>query len=136
MPLNLLPRHYPTDGQPPDWNKHAGWMVIAARLRGLDAFVLSHAILRALWAEERDISEAAVRIAIADDNGYDGAALQAMEGSAEVRAAYAADTAEAERLGVFGAPTFVLDGERFWGQDRLDFVDRALAMRAAARPAA
>ena len=136
MPLNLVPRHYPADGQPPDWNKHAGWMVIAAQLGGLDAFVLSHAILRALWAEERDISEAAVRIAIADENGYDGAALQAMEGSAEVRAAYAADTAEAERLGVFGAPTFVLDGERFWGQDRLDFVDRALAMRAAARPAA
>ena len=34
--------------------------------------------------------------------------------------------AEAETLGVFGAPTFVLNGELFWGQDRLDFVDRAL----------
>jgi 2-hydroxychromene-2-carboxylate isomerase len=33
---------------------------------------------------------------------------------------------EAERLGVFGAPTYVLNGERFWGQDRLDFLDRAL----------
>ena len=42
---------------------------------------------------------------------------------------------EAVRLGVFGAPTFVLDGERFWGQDRLAFVDRALAMRAAGTPA-
>ena len=40
------------------------------------------------------------------------------------------DRAEGERLGVFGAPTFVLDGERFWGQDRLDFVDRALAAKA------
>jgi 2-hydroxychromene-2-carboxylate isomerase len=136
LPLNLVPKHYRSDGQPPDWNKRPGWTVIAAQLRGEDAFVLSHALLRALWAEERDTSEAAERIAIADENGYDGAALQAMEGSAEVQAAYAANTAEAERLGVFGSPTFVLDGERFWGQDRLDFVDRALAMRAAARPGA
>jgi 2-hydroxychromene-2-carboxylate isomerase len=133
MPLNLVPKHYPADGQPPDWNKHAGWMVIAAQLRGEDAFPLSHAILRALWAEERDISEAATRIAIADENGYDGAALQAMEGSEAVRSVYLENTVEAERLGVFGSPTFVLDGERFWGQDRLDFVDRALATKAAAR---
>jgi 2-hydroxychromene-2-carboxylate isomerase len=105
-------------------------MVIAAQLRGEDAFVLSHALLRALWAEERDIAEAATRIAVADENGYDGATLQAMERGAEVQAAYRANTDEAERLGVFGAPTFVLDGERFWGQDRLDFVDRALALRA------
>ena len=133
MPLNLVPKHYPADGPPPDWNKHAGWMVIAAQLRGEDAFPLSHAILRALWAEERDISEAATRIAIADENGYDGAALQAMEGSEAVRSVYLENTVEAERLGVFGSPTFVLDGERFWGQDRLDFVDRALATKAAAR---
>ena len=132
MPLNLVPKHYPADGQPPDWNKQAGWMVIAAQLRGEDAFVLSHAILRALWAEERDISEPGTRIAIADENGYDGAALQAMERSDAVQAAYRANTDEAERLGVFGAPTFVLDGERFWGQDRLDFVDRALAAKASA----
>jgi len=130
VPLVLQPRHYRTDGQPPDWNKHAGWMVIAAQLRGEDAFVLSHALLRALWAEERDIADAATRIAVADENGYDGATLQAMERGAEVQAAYLANTDEAERLGVFGAPTFVLDGERFWGQDRLDFVDRALALRA------
>ncbi len=131
MPLNLAPKHYPSDGQPPDWNKRPGWMVIAAQLRGEDAFVLSHALLRALWAEERDTSDAATRIAIADENGYDGAALQALERSDAVQAAYAAYTDEALRLGVFGAPTFILDGERFWGQDRLAFVDRALAMRAA-----
>jgi 2-hydroxychromene-2-carboxylate isomerase len=76
-----------------------------------------------------------VRIAIADETGYDGAALQALERSDPVQAAYAAYTDEAVRLGVFGAPTFVLDGERFWGQDRLAFVDRALAMRAAGIPA-
>ncbi|HVL59305.1 MAG TPA: 2-hydroxychromene-2-carboxylate isomerase [Burkholderiaceae bacterium] len=129
MPLNLTPKFYRSDGQPPDWNKLPGWMVIAAQLAGHDAFVLSHALLRALWAEERDTTDAATRVAIANENGYDGNALQAMERSEAVQAAYAQYTAEAEQLGIFGAPTFVLDGERFWGQDRLMFVDRALAMR-------
>lgn len=129
MPLNLEPRHDPHD-QPadPDWDKYAGWMVIAAQQRGLDAFALSHALLRALWAEERDTSRPEVRIAVADENGYDGAALQALERSDPVQEDYQAFTDEALRLGVFGAPTFVIEGsgERFRGQDRLFFVDRAL----------
>ena len=102
--------------------------MIAAQHSGADAFVLSHAILRALWAEERDIADPSVRCAIANDNSYDGAALLAAETSAAVQSTYHANSEEAERLGVFGAPTFVLNGERFWGQDRLDFVDRKLAM--------
>lgn len=130
MPLNLVPRHYPSDGQPPDWNKHAGWMVIAAQLQGQDAFALSHALLAGLWAQERDIADANTRIAIANESGYDGPALAALEQSDAVQAAYRANTDEAEALGVFGAPTLVLDGERFWGQDRLMFLDRALAVRA------
>lgn len=127
MPLNLTPRHYPADGKPDGWNKSAGWMVIAAQLRGDDAMRLSHAILRALWAEERDISAPEVRRAIADENGLDGAALLAQESSDEVQAIYRRNSEEAEAIGVFGAPTFVLEGERFWGQDRLEFVERALA---------
>jgi 2-hydroxychromene-2-carboxylate isomerase len=128
LPLNLTPRHYRHDGQPPEWNKQAGWMVIAAQLQGLDAFVLSHALLRALWAEERDIADAATRIAIADENGYPGAALQAMERSDAVQSAYAENTEQAHAQGVFGAPTIVFAGERFWGQDRFMFLDQALAL--------
>jgi 2-hydroxychromene-2-carboxylate isomerase len=129
MPLSLEPRYYPqslpTDAE---WNKVTGWMVIAAQQQGLDAFPLSHALLRALWAEERDPSKPEVRSAIADENGYDGAALHALERSASVQSEYQAFSADAERLGVFGAPTFIINGggERFWGQDRLFFVDRAL----------
>src|SRR6185295_8601764 len=108
-----------------------GWTVIAAQASGLDAFVLSHAILRALWAEERDVSDPGVRQAIADENGYDGARLRAAETSEPVQQLYRQFSTEAEALGVFGAPTFVVDGELFWGQDRLDFVDRRLdALRA------
>jgi 2-hydroxychromene-2-carboxylate isomerase len=129
MPLNLRPKHYPQVITDPDWNKPPGWMVIAAQDAGLDAFRLSHALLRALWAEERDIADPAVRRRIGDENGFDGAALVAAETSDAVQALYGQYSAEAEALGVFGAPTFIVDGERFWGQDRLDFVDRALAAR-------
>ena len=52
MPLNLAPAHYPQGvADDANWNKYPGWMVIAAQLQGLDAQPLSHALLRALWAE-------------------------------------------------------------------------------------
>ena len=129
MPSVLEPRYYPKDGLPPGWNKPPGWMVIAAQERGLDAQRLSHALLRALWAEERDTADPQVRIAIADENGLPGAELNKAESSERVQALYRQYSEEAEKLGVFGAPTYVLDGERFWGQDRLDFLDRALGAR-------
>lgn len=131
MPLQLAPKHYPADGKPDGWNKPAGWMVIAAQEAGLDAARLSHALLRALWAEERNTSDPAVRRTIAFENELDGDALLAAETRPAVQSLYAGYSVEAERLGVFGAPTYVLEGERFWGQDRLDFLDRALdALRA------
>jgi 2-hydroxychromene-2-carboxylate isomerase len=126
MPLHLTPMHYPQDGKPAGWNKPPGWMVIAAQERALDAQQLSHALLRALWAEERNTADPAVRIAIANENGLPGEALRKEETSPRVQALYNQYSEEAERLGVFGAPTYVLNGERFWGQDRLDFLDRAL----------
>lgn len=127
MPLNLTPRHYPADGKPDGWNKSAGWMVIAAQQQGQDAMRLSQAILRALWAEERDISDPAVRSAIAQENGLDGSALVALERSDAVQQVYQDNSREAIEIGVFGSPTFVLEGVRYWGQDRLEFVEHALA---------
>ncbi|MBP7646447.1 MAG: 2-hydroxychromene-2-carboxylate isomerase [Comamonas sp.] len=134
MPMNLQPAHYPQGvAEDVNWNKKPGWMVIAAQLQGLDALPLSHALLRALWAQERKTSDADVRIAIANEAGYDGAALHALEESAPVQAAYKAYTDEAVEKGIFGAPIFVLNGERFWGQDRLMFVERALDKLRAAK---
>jgi 2-hydroxychromene-2-carboxylate isomerase len=101
-------------------------MVIAAQDLGLEAFPLSHAILRALWAEERDIANPHVRKAVADENGFDGTRLLAAERSPRVQELYMQFSAEAEKLGVFGAPTLVVEGELFWGQDRLGFLDRKL----------
>ena len=67
-----------------------------------------------------------MRIAVANESGLDGASLQALESAAATQAGYRLYTQEAIERGIFGAPIFVLDGERFWGQDRLPFVDRAL----------
>ena len=121
LPLNLKPRFYPTNNIP------AGHMVIAAQQAGLDGQKLSHAILKALWADERDISDRATRKAIADEIGMDGAALVAAEASADVVAEFHANSERALANGVFGSPTYLYDGEKFWGQDRLDFLDRAMA---------
>jgi len=121
MPLNLHPRYFPAAEWP------AAGMVIAAGNRGEDCGGLSNAILRAVWAEERNIADADTLLAIAAENGMDGKALLEAAESEPVRAAYEANTKAAIELGVFGAPTYVLDGDLFWGQDRLDFLDRALA---------
>lgn len=128
MPLNLKPRFYP-----PEDNKTPGHTVIAAQQLGLDALRLSHAILRAIWAEERNVALPETRRQIADENGMDGSTLIRMETSDAVVAEYRRNTDEVERLGIFGSPTYVFQDEFFWGQDRLEFLDRALAMAAGGR---
>ena len=119
--LNLRPKHFPA---PDDL---AARVVVAAKRAGADAGRLSHAILRAVWAEERDVADPGTLRAVAAENGLDGAALLAAAETGAVREAYAANTAEAIARGVFGAPSYVYRGELFWGQDRLDFLERALA---------
>jgi 2-hydroxychromene-2-carboxylate isomerase len=122
MPLNAKPRFYP-----PVDNKTPGHTVIAAQQLGYDYLRLSHAILRAIWWEERNVALAETRKQIADENGMDGDTLIRLEKSNPVTAEYRRNTDEVEQLGVFGAPTYVFESELFWGQDRLDFLDRALA---------
>ena len=122
MPLVLKPRHYPPADQRP-----AGRMVMAAQAQGLDAQALSHAILTALWAEERDIALPAVRAAIGDALGMDGAALVAAEAGPAIDGAWVANNAAAVARGVFGSPTFFLGDLWLWGQDRLFFLEQALA---------
>ena len=83
--------------------------------------------MRARWAEERDIAEETTLAAIAAALGLDAKALAARAATPEIAARYEADTQEAIDRQVFGAPTYVYRDELFWGQDRLDFLDRALA---------
>ena len=88
---------------------------------------LTGALGRAVWAEERDIADRETLVALATTLGRDAAALDERANAPDIAMRYAVLTQEAIDRGVFGAPTYVYDGELFWGQDRLDFLDRALA---------
>jgi 2-hydroxychromene-2-carboxylate isomerase len=121
VPLNLHPKHFPVDEAP------AARMVIAHRQQGGDIAALSGAIMRAVWAEERDLSDRTTLLEIAREQGADGAALLEVAEDPAVEGEYEANTRAAIEQGVFGMPTFVIGDELFWGQDRLDFVARALA---------
>jgi 2-hydroxychromene-2-carboxylate isomerase len=125
MPLNLKPRHYPQD-RPLD-NGPATHLVIAAQQAGLDALRLSHAILTALWAAERNTADRATLTAIANENGIDGEPLFAPDTVAAVAVEFGRNSTDALARGVFGSPTYIFDGIPYWGQDRLDFLDRSLA---------
>ena len=119
----LEPKFFPANEVP------AAKCVIALREQGrmADAIKLAHAVLAALWAEEKNTGDPATLQAIIAGCDLDAAAVvKASEapGIADKREAY---TKQAIERGVFGAPSFVIDGEIFWGQDRLDFVDRKLA---------
>jgi 2-hydroxychromene-2-carboxylate isomerase len=121
MPLVLRPKHYPTS------NEFCARMVIAADKLGWDALALSHGLLHALWSEEKDVKEAAVRVAVAKSLGMDGDRLLAMQDTPEIVAAWKASEKEAADYGVFGTPTWVYRNVLYWGQDRLDFLDEALS---------
>ncbi|MGC2856923.1 2-hydroxychromene-2-carboxylate isomerase [Novispirillum sp. DQ9] len=121
IPLTLTPRHFPVPAG------LASGMVLAAREDGADVGPLVGAVLRAVWAEDRDISDPATVAAIASEQGLDGAALLARAHSPEIADLFADVTARTIAAGVFGAPTYELNGELFWGQDRLFMLDERLA---------
>jgi len=122
VPLTLEPKFFPTNPE------IASLLIIAAtRLGPHPAMALAGAILRGCWVEEKDVGDPATLRGIMVDAGFDADVLMRMAYSADVRAAYEANTQEAIDRGVFGAPTYVIDDELFWGQDRLDFVERALS---------
>jgi 2-hydroxychromene-2-carboxylate isomerase len=121
-PINVKPKFFPVS---PD--AAARW-IIAAQVRGdADALRLAGALFRAVWAEERDISDEPTLASIATEQQRDPALLAAGAASPDTASRYDALTQEAIERQIFGAPTYVYRDEPFWGQDRLDFLDRALA---------
>ena len=119
LPMNYQPAHWPTDQKP------ASAMIVAAAKAGQDVGALAFAVMRAVWAEEKDIADEDTLAAIAQGAGID---LEAVKPHlAEGAAAFDPMTAEAMKAGVFGSPFYITDGEKFWGQDRLDHLDAHLA---------
>lgn len=122
LPLNLHPKFFPVVSDA------ASRVIIAVDMHdGAEAaMAFSGAVMRAVWAEDRNIADEqelalmlkalALPTRRADDAH-----------SSAVEERYAANSQHAIDAGVFGAPSYVIEGELFWGQDRLDFVQRRLA---------
>jgi 2-hydroxychromene-2-carboxylate isomerase len=122
IPLNPQPAHFPVPA-----DLAAKW-VLAVLERGTQpALDFAGALGRAIWAEERNIADRDTLAAIATTLGHDAAAIDERANAPDIAQRYDVLTQEAIERGVFGAPTYVFGGELFWGQDRLDFLDRALA---------
>lgn len=121
IPINPQPDHFPAPEQ------IAAGMVIAAGETDGQPLALAQAFGRAMWEQQRDISDTATCEAIAIETGHHAAELLAKAQEPATAARHQALTEEAIARGVFGAPSYVYRDEIFWGQDRLDFLDRALS---------
>lgn len=123
IPLNVQPKFFPVSGDP------ASKLIIATKLaHGSDAAIeLSGLVMQAVWAEEKNIADADTLAALASACGHNGKALQKSSETASVQAEYERFTEQAIGANVFGSPWYVVNGEGFWGQDRLDFVEREFA---------
>lgn len=124
MPLNRQPKFFPVGGDP------AARLITAVDQQdgSAAALALAGAIFRAVWAEERDIASDEVLAEILLASGGDSARM-AQSRATEIQQLYEANTQQAINAGVFGAPSYVVGGEIFWGQDRLDYLERKLAKR-------
>lgn len=121
MPFNPKPAHWPTNPAP------SSYAIIAAQeAGGGDLGKLVHSILRACFVEEKEIADDAVVQACLEGAGFDASlTMSGMLAGAETYTKY---TEDAVAAGVFGAPFYICDdGEKFWGQDRLDDLDAYLA---------
>ncbi|MEO6625717.1 MAG: 2-hydroxychromene-2-carboxylate isomerase [Burkholderiaceae bacterium] len=123
LAMNVQPPYFPVAGDPA-----ARLITAAAQTLGSSAALrLTGAVLSAVWAEQRDIADAATLGRLLEESGLPGQLLE-QSGSAAVQGQYESATQRAIDAGVFGAPTWAIEGELFWGQDRLDFVARRLGL--------
>lgn len=123
VPMHVQPQFFPVTPDP------AARLIIAAQIaHGNEAaLALSTSIMRAMWAEQKNIADEATLIGLACDADLDGKQLVKSAETAAVQADYERNTNDAIAANVFGAPWYVYKGEGFWGQDRLDFLERAFA---------
>jgi len=118
--INIEPKYFPVDDGP------SAKIAVLAQRDGGDISRLSLAFLHAVWREERNITDGDTLIAITDDCGFDGKALYEESLSEQANTLLKSNCNRANEAEIFGAPTYVVDGEPFWGQDRLDLLERVL----------
>ncbi len=129
IPINEDPSHHYGPRELPTG------VVIACQRQGRGTNQVSHALLQALWRDDLDVADPAVVARVVEDLGLglDGAALCREAMTESVQSEMHANTDEAKSRGVFGSPSYVFAEEIFFGQDRLDFLEEAIAGREAIR---
>lgn len=124
--FNLQPKHWPFDVNLADR------FVIAVAAAGKDPDPFLRRAYAAVWEEERDLANPVVLTELAEQAGLDSTSLMDVATGSTTEAIYALNLENAVAGDVFGSPAYVLEGEVFWGQDRLDLLDDALTSGRAA----
>jgi len=120
LKINMEPKHFPVDDGPSA--KIAGLV----KKQGDDIGGLSLGFLSAVWQEERDITDPDTLIAITNYSGFDGQALFDESLTESGEKVLEENTQRAIDADVYGSPFYIVDGEPFWGQDRLDLLELKL----------
>jgi 2-hydroxychromene-2-carboxylate isomerase len=121
LSFNLQPKHWPFDASLLDR------ALIALVHAGADPDAFLARAYRGIWEEERDLADPLVVAELAEAAGHDSTSLLEAAGHTSTEVVYVLNMENAVAADVFGSPAYVLDGEVFWGQDRLDLLDDALA---------
>jgi 2-hydroxychromene-2-carboxylate isomerase len=119
--FNLQPKYWPFDVNLADR------FVIAVAAAGKDPDPFLRRAFAAVWEEERDLANPIVLTELAEQAGLDSTSLMDVATGSTTEAIYALNLENAVGGDVFGSPAYVLEGEVFWGQDRLELLDDALA---------
>ncbi|MGO4573771.1 2-hydroxychromene-2-carboxylate isomerase [Microvirga sp. 2TAF3] len=120
LSFNIKPQYWPFEVNLADR------FVIAAAVSGKDPDTLLRRAFSALWEREQDLGNPAVLAEIAEAAGFDSSSLMDLANSSTTEAIYALNLENAVAGDIFGSPAYVLGGEVFWGQDRLELLDDAL----------
>jgi carboxymethylenebutenolidase len=122
LPLHVHPQYFPVAGDP------AALVIIAVQTKDgwQAALAMASKVLGGVWADERNIAHVPTLKAMLAECGLPESRYEDSL-QPKIQALYDHNTQAALNANVFGAPTYIVDGELFWGQDRLDFVDRKLA---------
>jgi len=123
VPINIQPKHFPAS------EAQSASCVIAVRetMGDQPAIKLAHLVLKAVWQDEKDPGDPATLAALIKEVGLDADTVMELAADPKWEERRKADTQAALDRGVFGAPSYVIGDEIFWGQDRLEFVERRLA---------
>jgi len=124
VPLNIHPKFFPAA------ESLAAHVVTAVTMSGGNAEKLAGLILKAVWADDRDIGDETTLRQIISEAGLDAEELITAAAAPETEEAWQQNTARAKDDGVFGAPSYIYKGEMFWGQDRLEFLESKLVEEA------